>query len=407
MLKQSGRMEANAHIVSATTRDPTFSMKGSLHAALINPVKKGARAIKNQIRSGFVRPNIKYPNFYYRYSHDISHVFQLQIFGIYAKCGIVKFRLWLTMVNLAVIFSPICAGIYVNHTTDVTPQQAITSIIWIVYFSFLALVFQACALTGVHVFHGLTPSLEKCLTQKGMKQYERWASISTALIPQAIWAAFCAVVGCWALHVLSGEAAIVEQLNVTWVSYFSVSVSAFYLSGGIWWIVAGSVLSVCIIGDGCLRLLPYAPAMTPGIELLVRCYRLAFVGACAGVALCLTPILTWTSAIPRSTVVIPVILSLMLLSFFSLVIIAILPDWMLSKAILRERHRLLDALNGCLPQHPGTVQKHDESRDFIITWMQTLTTTPKGTISSSAIVTIITALLSSILPLIIGRWIAS
>jgi membrane protein len=360
--------------------------------------KIGAR-----FRAGFVRPEESYPNFYYRYSYDIAHVLGLRIFGIYAKDGRVHVRWWLVLVNAAAIFGPIGAGVVANHCDGASLQQASTSIGWIAYFSFLATVVQIFSLGGVHVFHGLTPSLEQCLTKKGMKNYERWASISTALFPQLGWAITWSALGCGALFLITLEPAIATALHVTWASYLSIAISVFYLSGGVWWIFAGSILSYKLTGQGCLRLLPYAPAMTPGIELLIRCYRLTFVGACVGVVLCLTPILTWTSVQPTSPIAVATALALVVLSFFALVVVAILPDWMLSKAILRERHQSLIAINQLLPQRPRNLGAVGEQEEYLLVWMQTLAGAPRGTINESVIVTIIAALLSSTLPLFISK----
>lgn len=366
----------------------------------------GAGRLGTRLRSGFVRPDEPYPSFYYRYSHDIAHVFGLRIFGIYAHAGVVKIRWWLLFLNLVVIVAPIGAGFIEYRISNASSSEALISIGWIVYFSFLAIVVQACSYAGVKVFHGMTPSVEQCLTRKGMARYERWASVSTALFPQLGWAVLWSALGCLALYLLTLEPVIAEAIHVTWASYLSVGVSVFYLAGGIWWIFAGSLLSIFIAGDGCMRLLPYAPAMTPGLELLVRCYRLAFTGACVGVVLCLTPILTWTSVLPTSGVAVLTTLALVALSFLALIVVAILPDWMLSKAILRHRHRLLTSINDRLPQRPSTAGRVETEEEYLLVWMQTLASTPRGTMSESVVVTIIAALLSSTLPLIITQFIS-
>lgn len=362
-----------------------------------------ARSSTSRVRRGFIRPDEIYPNLYYRYSHDIANVFGLRILGLYAVDGKVKVRYWLVVANIVIIFVPVLAGAVASRQSGATPDQAFTSIFWIFYFSCLAVVVQACSLGGVHVFHGLTPSLERCLTKKGMDRYERWAAVSTAFLPQLIWAIVWSALGCLALYFLSVDAAVAETLYITWASYLSVAISVIYLSGGIWWVFAGAILSTRIVADGCLRLFPYAPAMTPAIELLVRCYRLAFMGACAGVLLCLTPILTWTRVLPASNVSITIVLSLVALSFLSLLVIAVIPEWMLSKAILRERHVLLSELNDHLVQRPRNVGTLREVGEYKLMWMQTLVTAPRGTISGSVIVTIIAALLSSTVPLFISE----
>lgn len=297
------------------------------------------------IRNLFVRPDEPYPDFYYRYSYDIANVFGLRVFGVYARDGRVKVRPWLVLVNIVIIFAPIGLGVIAGRAEGSPSEEWIRSVFWITYFSCLAVVVQIFSLGGVHVFHGLTPALEKCLSGKGMRRYENWASVSTALMPQLLFALGLSAVGCACLYFVSREPILADALHITWASYVSVAVTVMYLSGGVWWIFAGSILSIRLAGDGCLRLLPYAPAITPGIELLVRCFRLTFVGACVGVVFCLTPILTWVRNVPNPSFSIASALVLSALSFLALVVVAVIPDWFLSKAILRERHRLIVALN--------------------------------------------------------------
>lgn len=359
-------------------------------------------AAKSRLRGAFVRPDERYPDFYYRYSYDIANVFGLRIFGVYAKAGRVKIRWWLATINLLVIIAPIPLGVLAGHLDKSQPEEWMVSVLWISYFSFLAVVVQIFSLAGVHVFHGLTPELEKCLTSLGMRRYERWASISTALIPQLLFAILLSLGGCLCLFLVSREPALATALHITWASYVSVAVSVVYLSGGVWWMFAGAILSTRLVGDGCMRLFPYAPAMTPGVELLVRCYRLAFVGGCAGVLLCLTPILTWVRTVPDSPYAVSSALGLSALSFLALVVIAIVPDWFLSKAILRERHRLMSAINGHLPQRPQAVRSLTDREAYLLAWMQTMASGPRGTINESVIVTLVAALLSASIPVVIS-----
>lgn len=362
-----------------------------------------SRSIGSRLRGGFVRPEESYPNFYYRYSYDIAHVLGLRVFGIYAKDGVVQARWALILINIVVILSPIAWSVANDFVNGDSLRDSLIGAGWIAYFSGLTVVVQLFSLVGVHVFHSLTPYLEQCLTKKGMQRYERWASISTALFPQLMWACAWSALGCIVLFSITLEPAIATALNATWPSYISVAISAFYLSGGVWWVFAGSILSWRLAGRGCMRLLPYAPAMTPGLELLIRCYRLSFIGACVGVALCLTPALTWARILPKSSTATAVSMALISLSFLALVVIAILPDWMLTKVILRERHSLLATINECLPQRARALKNVDEREEYLLAWMQTLTGGPRGTVNESTIVTIIAALLSSTLPLMISR----
>ena len=364
-------------------------------------MQQGPAQRKRRRRWAWVRrPQEVYPDFYFRYSHDIAHVFGLRIFGIYAIDGRVKVRRWQVIANILLIFTPILLGLFLPAA--VAHAKNLTSLFWLAYFAMLALVVQTFSLGGVHVFHGLTPELEKCLTKTGIRRYEGWAAVSTAFVPQLINAIVWVAAGCLALKLLSLEPSIRTSLSIDWLSYASVAISVTYLSGGIWWIFAGSILAWRLSGEGCMRLNPYAPAETPGIELLVRCYRLTFIGACIGVLLCLTPIISWTAMLSSSAVALAVGGALTVLSFFALLTVSIVPDWMLSKSIMRERHELLTRLEQYLPSNPSHVPSVSSLDSFHQAWMQTLVSSPRSTISGSVIVTFIAALLSAVIPIIAG-----
>jgi len=95
-------------------------------------------------------------------------------------------------------------------------------------------------------------------------------------------------------------------------------------------------------------------------------------------------------------------LGLSALSFLALVTIAIIPDWFLSKAILRERHRLMTAINGNLPQRPQALRSLTDREAYFLSWMQTMASGPRGTINESVIVTLVAALLSASIPVVIS-----
>ena len=359
--------------------------------------------VRSRIVTLFVRADEPYPSFYYRYSYDIAHVFGLRIFGAYADNGVVKWRRPVVVANMLLILTPIGLGVLACNMNESTPTQLAISVFWVSYFSVLSLIVQAFSIGGVHVFHSLTPALEACLTPKGMRRYEKWASVSTATAPQLGFALTCVLIGCLCLWALSGIPALAASLHVTWASYVAVAISVTYLSGGVWWVFAGSILSWFLAGEGCMRLSPYAPAMTPGIELLVRCYRLTFVAACVGVMVCLTPIITWTSAVPNSAIALGSAIGLSLLSFIALMVLTVLPDWMLSKAILRERHRLFNEIEDQLPPRPSVVPAPSARESYLLTWMETLASGPRGTINESVVISVVGALFSAAVPVVLGR----
>ena len=140
------------------------------------------------------RQQLEYPNFYVRYSHDIANVLGLRVCGAYVKNGEVAWKTQLLLVNALVIVSPVVLRIAFGSAglDDTT--------FWTVYFVCLTVMCQLFSFAGVRVFHRLTPQLEISLTSKGMDNYKRWCSYTTALVPQ-LFATFLSVaLAVWVLH---------------------------------------------------------------------------------------------------------------------------------------------------------------------------------------------------------------
>lgn len=143
----------------------------------------------------------------------------------------------------------------------------------------------------------------------------------------------------------------------------------------------------------------YAPIVTPGVELLARCYRLAFYGASVGVGLCLYPILSWAYAVPTTTLLSLVKGGLFVASLSAIMAIALVPQWRLTRTIAEARRAAFTELSSLLPRRPAEVTEDvDERQAFLLTWLQTLAGTRNSTVSESAVVGVLLGAATAMLP---------
>lgn len=353
-------------------------------------------------RKFLTRQQLEYPNFYVRYSHDIANVLGLRVCGAYVKNGEVAWKKQLLLANASVIVSPVVLRVAFGSAglDDTT--------FWTVYFVCLTVMCQLFSFAGVRVFHRLTPQLEISLTSKGMNNYKRWCSYTTALVPQLFAMALSVALAVWVLHGIADKPIMKGGVDsLFWLAFI---ISAIYLSGGVWWIISGAILSWAISRPGCLKLFHPAPAFTPGVEALVRCYRMAFAGASIGCCSYLLPWLTWKKNIGESIFDSYSTLYLCVLACVSLSLIGILPDWMLSYVIQSERRALIEQLWQCVPEVSDVVDgkvdmvdsKSKLSSQFVLDYVSVVVSTPKTT-ASAGIVSLGVAMLSSFIPVVLAE----
>lgn len=353
-------------------------------------------------RKFLTRQQLEYPNFYVRYSHDIANVLGLRVCGAYVKNGEVAWKKQLLLVNALVIVSPVVLRVAFGSAglDDTT--------FWTVYFVCLTAMCQLFSFAGVRVFHRLTPQLEISLTSKGMDNYKRWCSYTTALVPQLFAMSLSVALAVWVLHGIADKPIMKGGVDsLFWLAFI---ISAIYLSGGVWWIISGAILSWAISRPGCLKLFHPAPAFTPGVEALVRCYRMAFAGASIGCCSYLLPWLTWKKNIGESIFDSYSTLYLCVLACVSLSLIGILPDWMLSYVIQSERRALIEQLWQSVPEVSDVVDgkvdmvdsKSKLSSQFVLDYVSVVVSTPKTT-ASAGIVSLGVAMFSSFIPVVLAE----
>lgn len=371
---------------------PVPDRKGRINwAARLAPVLKG----------WVKREEFHYSSFYARYSHDIGNVLNLQMSGFYARDGVVHLRWHRLVILLEVTFAPVFLSYILLGSYS--PEEFGNYIGWVYYFTILGLLAQAAALGGVKLFHGLTTDLELCLTPKGMNNYEQWARVATAPLSQRAFAVLMVSAAWLMLRSLSITPGFENVVPINPISYLTVGICVTYVSGGVWWAFAGSILAVRLSSSGCMRLLPYAPAQTPGLESLLRLYRIVFTIASVGAAACLTPIYTWTrQAAVQADQIRPWLYLLSGLASAALLFLAVLPDVALTRAISETRRALIHQLTARLPLSPTAVDAPTAGQNYMQTWLQTLTSSAPATISESVIVTFLTTAISTTAPFVVS-----
>ncbi|GGO00395.1 hypothetical protein [Microbispora bryophytorum] len=302
---------------------------------------------------------------------------------------------------LVVASAPVVLAIVLGWRSPPPQQSAVAYYGWLIYFSLLVLVVTAFSWWGVKIFYQLTPQLEKMLSVAGRGAYDRWANITTATGPQLSFSMLFSVVSVVAIRVAASVPGMSQRLYVDQASYLAVLVAAFFIGGGVYWIVVGTTLSIVLTRPGHLILHWYAPAHTPGMELLSRCYRMGFYGSSVGVALCLFPLLAWAYDGPDSTLLLIVKIALFLTAATATSLIAVIPQWRLSAVVAERRRRSLEDINALLPDTVERVSDGDRSDPSLLAWLQVLTTTPATTVKESTVAGLLLGMATALLPYII------
>ncbi|MBU4188884.1 MAG: hypothetical protein KJ817_11865 [Actinobacteria bacterium] len=325
----------------------------------------------------------------------------LKIFGVYASDGRVRWNPKVALVAVVVTLSPIVLALVLLWTSPSPVTGVGPHLFWICYFVALIYVAAGLAYGGVAVFHGLTEPLEEVLTEDGLDAYARWSDVATAYLPQALsgcLVAAAAVVALW-MGELTGA---LGALYVSPASYLSLLVSGFFIGCAGYWVFAGSVLSIPITKFGRMKVSPYAPLSTPGIELLVRCYRLAFYGASVGVSICLFPILQWSAGGAASQSFTIVKFSLFAFSLAAVAAISLVPQWRLTRLLSQQRRDTFNLIVAQLPADPSRCGEGLNASDaYLLTWLQTLSSSKVSTVSESAFTGILLGLATALVPLAI------
>lgn len=362
-----------------------------------------AVAFVSQWRSSWHRPQVQYPSLHYRYSYDIANVLELKTIGLYAQSGRVRWKKSYAVVTSAIALAPLGLALILSGADLARPPRHLACgyFGWLVYFFSLTIFEVILSLAGVRVFHNLTDHLEKVLTQKGRDAYDRWANLTTANGLQFAFAMIFAGVACVALWVASSVHGMDGRVYIALPSYLAVATCGYFISQGTYWIVTGTVLSILLTRTDHMKPSWYSPAYTPGIELLARCYRLAFYGASLGVALCLFPLLTWVYKAPDSGPLLVVKIGLFIASVTAALIIAIIPQWRLSMVTANQRRAAIDQLEGLLPSDVNSFVSGNQSDSVILSWLQIVSASPSSTVQNSTIAGILLGLAAAVLPYIV------
>lgn len=345
-----------------------------------------------------------YPDLYTRYSTDIAHVLQLWVAGVRASGGRVRWKpRWAVFLALISIV-PILTAAFLDLRLGHHPPRgtSFTYYGWLSYFSGLTWIEIIFGLGGVTVFHNLTSPLEKMLTQRGRNTYDRWADIATAPLPQAAFSVVFSVAACCALWIISLTPGISRHLYVSTPSYMSLGFCSLFIAQGAYWIVSGTLLSILLTRPGHMTVDWYAPALTPGMELLARCYRLAFYGSSLGVAFCLFPVLAWAYKAPGTTLFLAVKVGLFIISVLAPLSIAVVPQWRLSSVVAQERRAAIEYLRALLPASASSVVPPGPSDSTNLAWLQTVISSPASTVKDSTVVGILLGVSTAVLPYLIN-----
>ena len=355
-------------------------------------------SLHEAFQQGIQLPKKSYPSLHHRYSHDIANVVVLRVFGVHATNGVVHWRKRRAITVVLIAFVPLAVAFALPVPPSVSGGLLLTHYFWVAYFCALGIAVAAFAWGGVLVFHRLTPDLEEMLTSRGRRAYDRWADIATAPIPQVAFAMIFALSAMLALRLASMAIGDSSNLYLSPASYMAVGFSSLLISSGGYWIIAGTILSGVLGRAAHIRLFWLSPATTPGLELLARCYRLAFYGASVGVALCLFPILNWAYGIQNSTMLEIVKGGLFVVSVVVVLAVAIIPQWQLSSVVADTRRNTLKDLQA---QLPAAIDRNSDQAQGAANLIGVAAASASTTVKESTVAGVLLGLATALLPYIL------
>lgn len=271
--------------------------------------------------------------------------------------------------------------------------------LFFIFINFLAVLFPWA---GCRLFYGLTEDLDAMLTDDGRAMYHQWADWTTRRTPQVLAMTTTAIGGVAALHIAQAVPGISARLYVTPTSYLATFLTSFLVANSIYWIIAGTVLGYLLTRAGRLNLMWAAPARTPGIESLAKCYRQSFYMSSIGTAVCMIPLLFWAYQLPASVELSAVKIALLVLSLTSTVAIAILPQWWLSSVVSHFRHESLRALQQELSKSITDVADwSDKNISQLTSLIKAVGDSPSTTVNDRTVVALLLGATTAVLPYLI------
>jgi hypothetical protein len=333
-----------------------------------------------------------------RYPHDIAAVLNLRLAGFTVVDGEPRQRPRSLVLLASLALLPLAFAVVLQVFEPAPAQLVWQHFGWHLYFATLTCLVFLSSWIGCRIFYDLTSDLENALTPEGLQEYHRWADSRTRLGPQLAGAMLAGVLAMIALAVAVNVPGMSNRLYVNASSYASVFITAFTVAGAVYWIGHGTVLAYRLTRDGMMRLMWVAPARTPGLERLARCYRVAFYLAALGSAACLTPLLYWAYRGPQSDWLGAVKSGLLLVSFASTAAVAVLPQWWLSDVVSATRQATLAQLQSRLPPAADSVDLTDRELSTLQGLIKLASDSPQTTVSDRTIAALILGVTLSLAP---------
>lgn len=284
-----------------------------------------------------------------QYPHAISRVFALRIAGVRVCKGEPSWSIRKAAPFILVSAVPLATSLIMEWISPSQTPLVQSYLGWHLYFILLDFISVLLPWFACQIFYRLMNDLEELLTVEGRKAYHMWAERYTHWCPQVIFMITAGCGGVLALYLAVRVPGVDGKLYVTPTSYSATFWASFLVANSIYWISLGTVLSHAVTRRGRMILMWAAPARTPGLEGLARCYRHGFYMAAIGAAAYLTPLLYLAYPSPSSLEFDILKSALLLLSVTSTLAIAVLPQWWLSEVVSSTRAESLRSLRAKLP----------------------------------------------------------
>lgn len=282
-----------------------------------------------------------------RYPSDMSNVLCLKLAGLKLdESGTLSWPKRRAIPLIVLLFLPLVGSLADPARWPPTPKRFVEYVILQCWFVVLEVVVIGVAYVGCRTFLALAPDLDRMLTERGLAAYNDWATDKLRAPSQVFALIAGGVLGVEALAFVEVTLGDRSRIHVTVWSYLAVFLAAALAGVGAYWAAHGAGLAIRLSKQGRLQLLWLVPVRTPGIERLSRCYREMFFCAVIGTSLYLAPFLYWTYNLQDSPTtedvhgwVTGANLAFIAAAIGVWVVLGAIPQWFLSRAVIRARLR--------------------------------------------------------------------
>ncbi|MEV0735425.1 hypothetical protein AB0I51_05545 [Streptomyces sp. NPDC050549] len=299
----------------------------------------------------------------------------------------------------AVVAAPFALALAHDLIAQISTDTLSRRYFWLAYFSFVDVLCVWSQWVSCHMFHSLTPDLDDMLSARGKGAVHGWLDAKTSAVAQGTVMMSGAGSAAFLVYIASRSPKMTQLLSIDLASYVSAAITGACVFNCMYWLAQGAHFARVVTRPGYLELSWISPANTPGVELLVRCYRMGSLLAAVGSAACIFPWVYWMNHAEPTILLRIAKWFLVVLSAGVLIPISFVPQWRLSMAVSEYRISVIRRISRELPVHPPT-QGSQLTNDLAlrVDILEKVSSSPSGVIDKQSVAGALLALATALIP---------